>query len=177
MLRCLRRLTVAAAAVAMTAATMITNGAGAATSAPIPAAAFGMHLLGAGVHPYPRLGFGSARVWDMGVTWADLQPTATTLLDDSNPAVQRLDAIVHLFAARGVRPLIVLGMTPKWAIDSACHAPAPWPAETCGPTVIAGQSPAWSSYVLFLAQRYSNVDFEVWNEPNLRNGWNDTLSK
>ena len=176
-MRCWRRLTLATAALAMTTATITANGAGASGAAPIPAAAFGMHLLGAGVHPYPGLGFGAARVWDMGVTWADLQPTPTTLLNDQNPAVQRLDHIVQLFTGHGVRPLIVLGMTPSWAVDTACHAPAPWPAQTCGPTVIAGQSPAWSNYVLFLATRYHDVDFEVWNEPNLRNGWNDTLSK
>jgi hypothetical protein len=31
--------------------------------------------------------------------------------------------------------------------------------------------------VLALAARYQNVDFELWNEPNLRNGWNYSIEK
>ena len=173
-----RRAGLAAMSAALVAAA--TLAAGAAPTAgrpPVAATAFGMHFFGLGTRPFPRLPFGSARIWDMGVTWADLQPTPTDQIDDANPAVQRLDAIVHGFQARHVRPLLVLGMTPSWAVDPNCRPPAPWSQQTCGPFVVAGQSPAWSSYVLALATRYSNIDFEVWNEPNLRNGWNDTLDK
>lgn len=171
-----RRLVVAVAAATTVIATAL-GASGAAPAAPIGPAAFGMHFLGMGSRPYPGLSFGSARLWDMGVTWADLQPTPTDPIAGTNPAVRRLDAIVHGFQARHVRPLIVLGMTPAWAVDPNCHPPAKWPLQTCGPVVVGGQSPAWSSYVLSLALRYSDVDFEVWNEPNLRNGWNDSITK
>jgi len=48
------------------------------SSASVPAissSAFGMHYLNTG-HAYPPLAFASARIWDMSVTWKDLQPSA-----------------------------------------------------------------------------------------------------
>jgi hypothetical protein len=45
--------------------------------------------------------------------------------------------------------------------------------ETCAPAA-RGQDSPWATYVEFLARRYHGVSFEVWNEPNLRNGFNDT---
>src|SRR5438270_4797151 len=60
---------------------------------PISAAAFGMHYLDI-AHPYPPLPFGTARVWDMGVTWADLQPAPGTW---DQAALAKLDGIVATF--------------------------------------------------------------------------------
>src|SRR5437764_770431 len=34
----------------------------------------------------------------------------------------------------------------------------------------------WAAYVVALAYRYHNVDFEVWNEPNLHSSWNGSIS-
>ena len=53
-----------------------------ATSVPaIPATAFGMHYLNTG-HTYPAMPFATARIWDKGVTWKDLQPTAPQYTTD-----------------------------------------------------------------------------------------------
>src|SRR5437763_8686667 len=50
----------------------------ASTSVPaISAASFGMHYLKRGNYP-TFMPFASARIWDDGVTWADLQPNAPT---------------------------------------------------------------------------------------------------
>jgi hypothetical protein len=141
-----------------------------AAPAPIGPRAFAMHFLDTS-HRYPVMPFKSARVWDMGVTWADLQPDGPSW---DSAALARLDNIVHMFVRHGVQPLIVLGMTPGWARASCSHDG--WPATTCGPKLTGTRSP-WANYVRALAKRYHGVFFETWNEPNLKNGWNDTTGK
>ena len=164
-----------AVAVGCIAAVTASAPAGSAAPAPIARSAFGMHFLGYGSRPYPTMPFGSARLWDTSVSWAHLQPTSTPLSQSApTPGVQRLDAMVKAFRAHGVQPLIVLGMTPAWAAAACAHGD--WPATTCGPRA-TGSGSAWAAYVRFLAHRYRNVYFETWNEPNLRNGWNDTVRK
>jgi hypothetical protein len=132
--------------------------------------AFGMHYLTL-AHAYPLMPFGSARTQDMAVTWADLQPRGPWWNTD---ALRRLDTIVATFKRHGVQPLIVLGMTPAWARAGCRHGT--WPAVTCGPRSTGTNSP-WAKYVRALAHRYQGVYFVVWNEPNLKNGYNDSVTK
>ena len=173
----------------------------------ISAASFGMHYVDTR-HAYPKLAFASARVWDMGVTWKDLQPNAPTHTlagplgvpaeswtdGFDQTALSKLDSIVQTFANNHVDPMITLGMTPAWAantngcntVDNSGHD---WGTKTCAPkddyndgTTDFGDP--WVNYVNFLAARYDGSHghpkvtyFELWNEPNLRNGWNGTISK
>lgn len=170
-----------------------------AAPAPLPKAAFGMHYLGFGTsHAYPgSLGFGSARIWDDGVDWAQLQPnapsvtcTATDLLGnctsyatsdgwDQN-ALHKLDTIVQKYAAYHVDPVLVLGMTPAWATSSAVCSK--YPAATCPPATTSSSSP-WGLYVKTLAQRYNGHNgfpkvtyFETWNEANLSVGYTGSVA-
>lgn len=134
---------------------------------------FGMHWLDHTSPALTRMSFGSVRLMaGDAVTWPMLQPTATTRLDASNPAVHQMDAIVAGYLHRGVEPLIELGPTPTWAAERCPHGT--WPAETCAPSARGASSP-WAHYVQFLAHRYRSASFEMWNEPNLRNGYNDTV--
>src|SRR4051812_25435798 len=147
-------------------------------SAAITPQAFGMHYLGVGTHPYPSLSFGTARVWDMGVTWKDLQPTPQSSLAGSGSAgLQRLDAIVDTFRGHRVEPIITLGQTPAWAARSCRHRfrGVDWGAQTCAPRDTSRSGP-WARYVRALATRYRHSVhyFELWNEPSLRNGYNDS---
>src|SRR3954452_3717821 len=68
----------------------------------ISASSFGMHWLHPGQTAWPALSFGTARIWDMGVTWSELQPSATSTFDSTNPAVARLDAIVNAYRSHHV---------------------------------------------------------------------------
>jgi polysaccharide biosynthesis protein PslG len=136
-------------------------------------AAIGMHWL---QYPSPllsRLRFGAVR-FNGGnvVTWPILQPSASSRLDSTNPAVRQLDDMVSRYEKLHVEPLIVLGGTPSWAAE-ACQN-GTWPADTCAPARRDASSP-WGTYVRFLAHRYPGASFEIWNEPNLRNGYNDTI--
>src|SRR3954469_15638453 len=144
----------------------------------LTAQAFGMHYLGFGTHPYPSLSFGTARVWDMGVTWKDLQPTPQSSLAGSGSAgLQRLDAIVDTFRRHRVEPIITLGQTPAWAARSCRHRfrGVDWGSQTCAPRDTSASGP-WARYVRALATRYRHSVryFELWNEPSLRNGYNDS---
>ena len=151
----------------------------AAASVPaISAAAFGMHYLNTS-HAYPPLAFGTARIWDMGVTWADLQPRSTTPLSSSNAAVRRLDGIVAMLRKHHVEPVLTLGMTPAWAAHHCNHVryKVDWGIETCAPASTSSTSP-WGKYVRFLASHYKGKVryFELWNEPSLANGYNDSVA-
>ena len=139
----------------------------------ITRASFGMHWLDHTSPAAARMSFGSVRLMaGDAVTWPMLQPTPSTRLDTKNPAVHQLDSMVAGYARRGVQPLIVLGPTPAWAAEQCPNGT--WPVETCAPSA-RGMSSPWARYVQFLAHRYRAASFEMWNEPNLRNGYNDTV--
>src|SRR4051812_8663660 len=147
----------------------------------ITAQAFGMHYLGYGRNPYPALSFGTSRIWDMGVTWKDVAPTPDSpFTGTGSTGLQRLDAIVATFARHHVQPVVTLGMTPAWAARSCQHVVRgmDWGSQTCAPRDTSASGP-WGRYVRGLAKRYRHQVryFELWNEPSLRNGWNDSMAR
>jgi hypothetical protein len=150
-------------------------------SGPITAQAFGMHYFGFGRDPYPLMPFGTARVWDTFMTWKDLQPTAGTSLTNpsANPTLQRLDGYLQLLTRHGVQPMITLGMTPAWAAYPCHHMRrgVDWGIQTCAPADPGPKGP-WAAYVRALAERYHGKVryFELWNEPMLHNGYNDSVA-
>ena len=83
------------------------------------------------------------------------------------------------FNARGVQPLLTLGMTPAWAAHSCRHVigGTDWGIGTCAPKGTSASS-AWGRYVSALAKRYQGKIryFELWNEPSLHNGYNDSIA-
>jgi hypothetical protein len=140
-----------------------------------------MHYLGFGRDPYPELSFGTARIWDMGVTWKDIEPSPDSpLTGTGSPGLQRLDAIISTFTRHHVDPVITLGMTPAWAARGCTHVirGTDWGAATCAPRDTSASGP-WGRYVRALATRYRDRVhfFELWNEPSLRNGWNDSIER
>src|SRR3954451_2790415 len=148
---------------------------------PITAQAFGMHYLGYGSHPYPALPFGTSRIWDMGVTWKDVAPSPDSAFTGTgSTGLQRLDDIIATFARHHVEPVVTLGMTPAWAARSCHHVVRgmDWGSQTCAPRDTSASGP-WGRYVRGLAKRYRHQVryFELWNEPSLRNGWNDSMAR
>src|SRR3954462_1202089 len=98
-----RRLAVAVAA--LTAVALPLALPASASAATISTHSFGMHYTNS-TDPY-LVPFGSSRLWDMGVTWRDLQPRRGTT---SASALARLDKIVATMRAHGSQPLLTLGM-------------------------------------------------------------------
>ena len=103
---------------------------------------------------------GSIRLWDMGVTWAEIE---------RSPGVydfSRLDQVVRAAMARKVEVTLVLGITPAFYGVST---------NVNNDTVRA----AYRAYVRATMERYRNFEgkgrgiqyYQVWNEMNVVNFW------
>ena len=122
------------------------------------------------VVPRPEAGWPTGvqhlRIWDMGVTWRDVNPSMERW-DWS-----RLDTIIAQANVAGVRNFTyTLGMTPQWAArDPNAHG-APWigPGSSSPPWDLG----LWTEYVTLVATRYRGVigSYQVWNEPQLKEFW------
>jgi hypothetical protein len=107
------------------------------------------------------------RLWDTGVTWPDLQPTATGGYDWT-----RLDDIVKRAHANRTEVTLTLALTPSWAAASSAHT-----LPTDAPDLAL-----WRAYVTAVMTRYSPqhwgyagiANFQVWNEPNISTFWTGT---
>ena len=122
---------------------------------------FGLHIHRADTTTaWPRVPFGSWRLWDAHASWPHLEPEL------SKWDFRRLDRYVEMAQAKGVEILLPLGLSPTWASArpqeaSAYNTPG-WAAE---PRNLA----TWREYVRTVAARYKGRirQYEIWNEPNL----------
>jgi hypothetical protein len=105
---------------------------------------------------------GMARLWDLRVTWGDVEPDAPKngvhTYDFS-----RLDERMSQAGAVGMRPMIVLYGTPEWATKGCTKT------YTGSCTTYPDDPEGWSAFVRAVAARYvlQSPVYEVWNEPNL----------
>lgn len=107
---------------------------------------------------WPSLGFGSVRLWDSGISWANVAPKP------GQWDFARMDVYVGAASAHDASILYTLGSTPRWASarpDERCPYGSGCAAE---PVRLAH----WEEYVRRVAQRYKGLigAFELWNEPN-----------
>ena len=118
------------------------------------------------LHPFtepPNIPVKHWRLWDVGVTWRDINPVRGVWKFD------RLDELVALAEAHGVTDLcLVLGMTPQWAASDP-HAPhfAPWIGE--GSNSLPKDVEWFDEYVIHTVNRYRGriKYYQIWNEPQL----------
>jgi glycosyl hydrolase family 10 len=129
----------------------------AATTAPIPATYFGMHINKWGTFTrWPsELGFGLVRLWDTGTRWSNLEPAPGSW------HWSRMDYYVNAAVAAHEQVLYTLGMPPQWA-SSAPNDPKS--GADAPPASLAD----WRAYVRAVATRYKGRvhDWEIWNEVN-----------
>jgi hypothetical protein len=136
----------------------------------IPLNFFGMHIHRATTTtPWPKISFGSWRLWDAGVAWADIEP------QKGKWDFATLDKYVELAEENEVEILLVLGQTPTWAsarpTEKAVYGRG-WAAE---PKNIDD----WRNYVRTIAERYRGriKCYEIWNEPHLKKFYTGTVEK
>ncbi|WP_167305924.1 GH39 family glycosyl hydrolase [Nocardioides euryhalodurans] len=128
---------------------------------------FGMHdgLISSGSIPGVELG--AVRLWDSGTSWRQIE-TANGVFDFT-----ATDQAVENAEAAGLRPMLVLGQTPRFHATKRNAAGAYGRGATSMPRIAA-----WTRYVGRVAQRYGNrVDYQIWNEPNVKNYWTGTTAQ
>lgn len=157
-----RRFT-AAIALTATAALGVAMVAPAAQAAPADPAGFGLHVLAdPAKNPVPATPYGAVRIWDIGVTWGKVQMTSKKYWWTG------LDQAINNARAQGVKPLYVLGSTPKWVAGSCKKGSYPNKGAACVPNM--GD---WKAWVTAVAKRYKGkgVAYQIWNEANLSTMW------
>lgn len=121
------------------------------------------------LHPFtepPNIPVKHWRLWDVGVTWKDINPEKGVWNYD------RLDMLVSLAERQGADICLVLGMTPRWAAKDP-NAPhfAPWigPGSNSPPYDLK----LFEEYVIHTVNRYRGriKYYQIWNEPQLADFW------
>jgi hypothetical protein len=130
---------------------------------PIPSTLFGMHILHRFVPPYtawPKVPFGSWRLWDTYTAWPSLEPAM------GKWEFTRLDNYVDLAEQHHVEILLTLALSPTWASSR----PNERSGYSVGNAAVPNNSADWRNYVQAVATRYKGRinDYEIWNEPNLK---------
>jgi polysaccharide biosynthesis protein PslG len=151
----------------------------------VPAAYFGMDLSARIVrqpprswsNPWPVVPIGSLRLWDAGVSWAEIN-TAQGVYD-----WRRLDEWLQDVQEFNVQDVMyTFGMTPQWASsrpnDPMCHS---GPGRCDPPKDLnpdgSGSNQIWKDFVAAIAGRSAGriKYWEVWNEPKNVYAWHGTV--
>ena len=142
-----------------------------------------VNLVGGGVRYGDWPAKGSAqqlalgRIWDMNVTWAQIEPKPPVNGVHSYVWTQ-LDKDMDDIVAAGMRPVYVFYGSPTWAsVDGPACKKAPGMIDTCA--TAPKNLDDWSAFVRAVVKRYlgkrsANDEppaYEVWNEPNLAMYW------
>lgn len=125
---------------------------------------FGIHDYGVSSGNLPRVTTGAIRLWDAGTTWREIERSRGTF------DWARLDLAVANARANGLRPMIVLGQTPRFYATERNAPGAYGPGASSMPTLRS-----WNRYVGRVAHRYGTAaDYQIWNEPNISGYWTGT---
>ena len=127
---------------------------------PVPAALFGMHP----TNGVPTVPTGSARLWDSGTRWAELEPVKGRL------NLRPLEERVTTLRKAGITDIVyVLGSTPRWAAASLGSVDLYGPGTSSPPRNVAD----FERYVTAVVKRFKGriTAYQVWNEANLTSFW------
>ncbi len=136
---------------------------------PIPREYFGLHIHRADQGTaWPGVPFGSWRLWDSYVGWAQLEPKK------GQWDFTRLDRYVAMAELTKVDILLPLAMTPRWASARPDEPSAYQPGNVAEPASLAD----WSHYVGTVGARYKGKikHYEVWNEPSDKTHYSGDLA-
>ena len=137
-------------------------------AATIPLQYFGLHIHRADAGTaWPNVPFGSWRLWDAYVGWAQLEPAK------GNWDFSKLDRYVAMASITKVDVLLPLAMTPNWASARPAEASPYKPGNSAEPARLDD----WANYVSTVAQRYKGriKNYEIWNEPSDRSHYSGDI--
>ncbi len=139
-------------------------------AAVVPPEYFGLHIHRADRGTaWPKVQFGSWRLWDAYVQWPHLQTTRWSW------SFSRLDHLVELAESNHVSVLLPLGLSPRWASARPDEPSAYGEGKAAEPASLED----WRAYVRTVAQRYKGRigAYEIWNEPNSKDFFSGTTAK
>jgi hypothetical protein len=139
----------------------------AATTVKVDHRIFGLH--DGSMSSLASSGVGSLRLWDVGVTWRDIENGYDPLRGTPVYDWTRLDSIVSAARAKHVELTLVLGQTPqKYSTDPAVLNMKP---DASGAPSAA--LTAFRDYVNAAMSRYGSkiAAYQVWNEANVTDFW------
>lgn len=145
-------------------------GAAPASDAPVPREYFGLHIHRADQGTaWPSVPFGSWRLWDAYVTWANMEP------ERGKWDFSRLDRYVAMAELTKVDILLPLANTPAWAAARPSEKSAYKPGNASEPLDIDD----WKRYVQTIGERYRGriFHYEIWNEPNIKHHFSGNIEK
>lgn len=121
---------------------------------------FGLLMHRAETIKWPAAAFGSWRLWDAGVSWADIE---------KKPGVYdfaKLDRYVAFAKRFGLEVVFTFGLTPQWASRRPLEAAIYGSGRASEPADLG----AWRRFVAQLTHRYAGRihAYQVWNEANLK---------
>jgi len=148
---------------------------------PIPATFFGMHASHfidpnrtaapgiAPITPWPQVPMPSWRLWDVRVTWSDLEPAKGQWKFDV------LDQTLKLARVHHTDVQLTFGFTPQWTASRPTEASLYHPGGASEPMKISD----WDDYVRTVATHCKGQVhiYEIWNEPNLPRYWSGTVGQ
>lgn len=111
----------------------------------------------------PGVPTGYLRLWDAGVSWRQMQPSATAPI-----RWERLDLTMAMAARIGAKVMYVLGDTPEWANGGKGGAVPPTNIDDA------------AKFIGQVCSRYRTTpitSFEVWNEGNLTTFWTGSMEE
>ncbi|HEY7296362.1 MAG TPA: hypothetical protein VH684_00380 [Xanthobacteraceae bacterium] len=133
---------------------------GADSSTPVNSGYFGMHVFSNSLlSPWPPISFGSLRLWDLGVAWADINKSEGVY------NFKGLDSYINLVSAHGGVDLVyTFGHVPSWASSRSCLPPS--------------NLQYWTDFVRAIVTHAAGKIkyWEVWNEPESPQFWCSDMS-
>lgn len=135
----------------------------------VPLAYFGLHIHRADAGTaWPNIPFGSWRLWDAYVGWAQLEPAR------GQWNFAKLDRYVAMAGLTKVDLLLPLAMTPRWASARPDEPSAYQSGNVAEPARLAD----WSNYVSTVGTRYVGKIkyYEIWNEPSDKNHYSGDIA-
>jgi Glycosyl hydrolases family 39 len=143
---------------------------------PIPSTYFGMHIHLVLTHtgldpqtPWPRAPVPAWRLWDVHVTWSDLEPAK------GQYKFAALDKLLELAHENNTEVQLTFGFTPRWTSTRPTEPSFHEPGNAAEPQSIED----WKEFVLAVAThcRGQVHIYEIWNEPNLRKYWSGSVEQ
>lgn len=141
----------------------------------IPPTYFGMHLMhlvgtGPGYQTvWPEVTVPAWRLWDVRVTWSDIEPAK------GQWKFAALDKVLELARDHNTEVQFTFGFTPRWASIRPTEASLYQPGGAAEPQSLDD----WKEFVRTVATRYQGRIhiYEIWNEPDVPRYWSGSVEQ